>query len=137
MFCCRYTPAEQCNFPRMSPFCQQLSTTIFSLAKSLSCMRLWISMKNLDRPFIPCPTCKTFGEIRMTDRLWKVLQKLQQLGPSTPPALHAQLRTKIVVGAINNSLEELHRLGFVDRNKSGRAWIYQVKSDQYPNKVFG
>lgn len=81
------------------------------------------------RPAIPCPKCGGLGMVDMSLELFYVLFELRGKGTSAREifdTLKAQGRAEgiITITAINNRLEELRRLEFVDRFKFGRGWKY-------------
>lgn len=68
----------------------------------------------------------------LSDSLLRVLKLVKKHKEITAPAIHLQLvkSEDVVVTAINNRLEYLRSLGFVDRRKNGKQWIYTPTKKQ-------
>lgn len=63
----------------------------------------------------------------MSDRLFKVLNVLKAFGQARAVQIHKKMGSRNVVTAVNNSLNQLVRLGFASRQRDGRTWIYTCK----------
>lgn len=73
-----------------------------------------------------CPRCGV-GRIPIPDHLFRTLTIIRHLKRASATQVHGEASERLVVGAINNRLSKLHRLGFLTRRREGRAWIYSVK----------
>lgn len=78
------------------------------------------------KPAVTCPRCNGCGQVILSDEYWAVLSKLRAVGHATAPQLHLALKTKSVVGAVNNSLEYLRSVGLAIRKRRGRGWQYSA-----------
>jgi hypothetical protein len=68
----------------------------------------------------------------MPDHLFRTLKIIRHLKRASATEVLSEgykrvLFGPVVVGAINNRLAELRRLGFLTRKLEGRTWIYSVK----------
>jgi hypothetical protein len=63
----------------------------------------------------------------MPQHLFSVLKIVRHLKRASATQVHGEASERLVVGAINNRLSKLHRLGFLTRTLEGRTWIYSVK----------
>lgn len=80
---------------------------------------------------ICCPTCRGEGTAPLWETLQQSLDLLRQHGPLTATQLHKLWQREHPyprrgVTAINNRLEELRELGFVEREQARRGWIYRA-----------
>lgn len=78
----------------------------------------------MTRPRIICPTCHSSGTILLGDAHFETLQKFKHQKQWTAPGLHKVATDGVTVGAINNRMEDLRKLGFLGRTRSGKVWIY-------------
>ena len=89
-------------------------------------------VSNEYHPIIKCPRCDGSGRVVLNGLLATTLAlvSFQSEGVTVNEAWRRNLTawpsSNIKITAINNRLEELRRLGLVDRKKEGRAWRYFV-----------
>jgi len=81
-------------------------------------------------PKIKCPTCDGRGEIDIPKHLFDTLQIVKRIQPATSSkVLHNKsFKDKVVLSAVTNRLDDLFRLGLLERSRCGRAWLYTVKT---------
>lgn len=72
---------------------------------------------------ITCPKCRGIGEIALPKKLEATLSAVRD-GAHTTEALTESL-PKVKRTAQNNRLEALRKLGLLEREKDGKAWIYR------------
>lgn len=80
---------------------------------------------------ICCPTCHGEGRAPLWRTLQETLDLLRARGPLSATQLHEMWQVahpfdRRRVTAINNRLEELRDLGFVERERAGRGWVYRA-----------
>lgn len=75
-------------------------------------------------PDITCRSCGGTGAERLPLVLWDVLNLWDLGGEWAAPEVAAVL--DMTPTAANNRLESLRELGFVDRFKRGKRWIYRL-----------
>lgn len=84
---------------------------------------------------MPCPRCEGAGEIPLSDALEDTLASLKEYGPMTAPNLRPLAKGSTLTNtAVNNRLEDLRNLGFVERKRSRRGWTYFLKRNHYRKK---
>ncbi len=79
------------------------------------------------RPKTQCPTCKGSGEIFISDALSATLDAVKTNGDSSAPDLFRAFEWDgIKVCALNNRLEDLRKIGILDRKRThgGKGWTY-------------
>lgn len=85
-------------------------------------------------PTIECPECKGTGSTKLPELLTATLSALGKKA-YTAHELNDWFPT-VTPNAINNRLESLRRLGFVQRERRGKFWLYSrvtaAKSDPLP-----
>lgn len=80
-----------------------------------------------EKPIIVCPRCEGIGRIPMSDSQWLILRQLDLRDGITATQIHrrravrAQGRT---VTNVNNVLEDLRKLGWAHRVRTGRNYQY-------------
>jgi hypothetical protein len=79
--------------------------------------------------YTPCPRCAGSGRVELAQVLREALDAVTTIKDATAPKVRQKLdpKHKLHVTAFNNRLEDLWRLGLVERKKNGREWIYNVK----------
>lgn len=85
-------------------------------------------------PTIKCPECAGSGTVKLPELLAETLASLGKR-KFTAAEISGDFPT-ITVNAINNRLESLRRLGFVQRERRGKFWLYSrvpaAKADPAP-----
>lgn len=85
----------------------------------------------MKRPSITCRCCNGKGIEPLPQGLWDTLRLLKKRGPSTAGNLLPTLRSDgIQASAVNNRLEALRKLDYVERKKRSREWVYYVKRSE-------
>lgn len=80
---------------------------------------------NLD---IQCPKCHGEGKIPMGDELHAALAAVKSKKRITAPELYHIIKTPwISPTAANNRLNDLVALGFLERHREGKTWVYTEK----------
>jgi hypothetical protein len=82
----------------------------------------------MKRPSIPCRKCNGTGQIELTGPLAEAFALFRGRQQKDAEAVKAELGlSEITVSAINNRLEDLRRLGLLDRKKKGRVFMYFLR----------
>jgi DNA-binding transcriptional ArsR family regulator len=86
----------------------------------------------MKRPVIDCGKCGGKGKTPLDDTRWKTLQLLARLKRASAPELYEQSGEKDHIGpsALNQRLEDLRKLGLVDREREGSSWTYFPKEQK-------
>jgi hypothetical protein len=73
-----------------------------------------------------CPRCEGTGAVSLSGDLLETLNAVRDMGKASADAVWRKLDPKQIfhVTAFNNRLSELARLGFLDRKRESRLWIY-------------
>lgn len=78
---------------------------------------------------IPCRSCAGSGRQPLPFHLALMLRLVTQRGQAAAPALRHAYRKGVgglvVNGAVNNALEDLRALGYLEREKDGRLYVYR------------
>lgn len=78
---------------------------------------------------IGCPACGGCGKVpfaKVHPRLARLCERLYAMPPLSAADLWRANQDECGVTGFNNRLEKLRRLGFVEREKRGRAWLYRL-----------
>lgn len=82
-------------------------------------------------PKVKCRVCNGAGEIKIAPHLFDTLECVRRLnnvcGVACSDAVHELIGNGIGLTAIINRLDDLYRLGLLNRKKNGRSWEYTVK----------
>jgi predicted transcriptional regulator len=79
-----------------------------------------------------CPKCNGVGQIELRDLnrdLAETLKVVREYAPMTATDVASRLKPTPQITAVNNRLERLRALGFVERRKSAanhKQWVYYV-----------
>lgn len=98
-------------------------------------------MSNEYHPIIKCPRCDGSGRVVLNGLLATTLAlvSFQSEGVTVSEAWQRNLTawpsSKIKITAMNNRLEELRKLGLVDRVRDERAWRYFVVKSKRKTKT--
>jgi hypothetical protein len=77
-------------------------------------------------PKICCPKCNGSGHVDLYPDLLETLKLVRTLKLPTASAIKPRLTNQqMSVTAVNNRLEDLRKLGLVDRTRQGRQWVYK------------
>ncbi len=83
-----------------------------------------MAARTTKRPTITCPKCRGLGDVYLGGELWSVLQLFLHSRRLSSVDVMAILKLDAHPTAINNRLEDLRGLGFLERVRSGRRWMY-------------
>jgi DNA-binding HxlR family transcriptional regulator len=78
---------------------------------------------------VTCPMCGGVGDVpfaKVHARLARLCERMYSQPPLSAQDLHAAAPGDVSVTAYNNRLEDLRALGFVERRKQGRRWVYSL-----------
>lgn len=78
----------------------------------------------LTRPMVECECCCGSGKAPLSETLWSTLRVVVGLGKATAAQIAGLSPDRVAHTAMNNRLEHLRDLGLVERQKSGREWLY-------------
>jgi hypothetical protein len=82
-----------------------------------------------DDETIRCPHCRGTGRVPLPEHLARTLDQLRVLPGATVKRLAIDF-PGVGETAINNHLEDLRRLGYVQRQSWGREWLYTSAEPQ-------
>lgn len=86
-------------------------------------------------PQVPCPTCKGKSTIDMSPRLRETFALFPRGKRLTSADVHTLLESGSSTNSVNNRLEDLRKLGFLDRKRTGKYWSYfRAPKTQLPVK---
>lgn len=63
----------------------------------------------------------------MTDELFETLIAVSDNKSITASQAQSLLRPDLSIGAMNNRLEDLRELGYLQRTRNGKEWHYSIK----------
>ena len=99
------------------------------LTRTFECVRQNHNHDEVKKPPpIPCPTCNGKGITEMPEGLIQALRILRTLGgqAAVSEVWSDSACDRVGITAINNRLESLRELGFVQRERVGKGWVYSI-----------
>lgn len=78
----------------------------------------------MKRPITPCQNCQGSGKAPLSRFLFATLSLFARGATLTAEQVHARQGLAEVRTAANNRLENLRKLGLIDRSRDGRAYHY-------------
>ncbi len=81
----------------------------------------------MKQPMIECQRCEGTGKVPLSPELFQTLEAVKRLGSVTAPELWLSSDRKTGVTAFNQRLNDLCRLGFIERVRVGKNVEYTMK----------